>query len=338
MGTLTNSVTGLPSECGSGQNTDAYGVPADGTTPLGAPIPYAGPGVLSPAVNAAIALCGVNPDLFRPYQGVSGIDRHVQTASSSYNALQFSLRHTVGGLALNLAYTYSHSIDDASSGLDTYFPNAYNLERASSNFDQRHLFSLSYVYDLPFFKAKGLRHNILGGWEWSGITIIQSGSPFSVGNQLVGDNAGVGNTVASLLSTPDVVGDPRSGIPSLNGVNGFGPALFNPSAFAAPRGLTFGDTPRNFLNDPRRTNFDMAVFKRFALGEKAGLEFRAEAFNVFNHTEFAWLGGGQGSAASNSPFSSPTSSATCYDLSCGFLQAGAAHNPRILQLALKLMF
>lgn len=298
--------------------------------------------------NLSIA-CGADADPFRPTQGFAGINRKVQTASSTYNAMQLSVRRTIGSLSLNLAYTYSHSIDDASSGLDTYFANAYDFQRASSNFDQRHLLSLSYVYDLPFFKTGGLAHTLLGGWQWSGITIIQTGSPFSVGNGLVSDNAGVANTVTSIPSYPDIAGDPKSNIPSLNGANGFGPSLFNPAAFAAPRGLTFGDTPRNFLNNPRRTNFDMAVVKNFAVTERANIEFRAEAFNVFNHTQFAWLGGGQGSAASNSPFSSPTSTASVYHTSptgclsdspitCGFLQAAAAHNPRILQLALKVMF
>jgi len=359
MGVTTVLATGLPTECGT--TTDQFGVPIDGTTPLSnTPIPYGGPGVLSPAVNAGIAVCGVNADLFRPYQGVGGITRKDQTASSSYNGLQLAVRHTIGGLVLNLAYTYSHSIDDASSGLDQYLPDTYNLNasRASSNFDQRHLFSLSYVYDLPFFKGKGLRDKLLGGWEWSGITIVQTGSPFSVinggGNGVPGDNAGVSNTLTLSASYPDLAGNPKSGITQVPGT-GFGPALYNPGAFVAPRGLTFGDTPRNFLNNPRRTNFDMALFKHFAITERVGFEFRAEAFNIFNHTEFAWLGGGQGSAASNSPSSNTTNSTGCYggtnfssgDASCvqpspgaasGFLRAASAHNPRILQLGAKFIF
>jgi hypothetical protein len=96
----------------------------------------------------------------------------------------------------------------------------------------------------------------------------------------------------------------------------------------------------------------MAIFKHFPIRESLGLEFRVEAFNVFNHTQFGWLGGGEGSAGSNSPFSNPTNSAACYggsnfsagDSSCvfdvgtGFLRAASAHNPRILQLGLKFMF
>ena len=84
--------------------------------------------------------------------------------------------------------------------------------------------------------------------------------------------------------------------------SGFGPLLYNPTAYAVPRGLTFGDVGRNSLTNPRRTNFDMALFKHVAFGESRAFEFRAEAYNVFNHTEWGALagGGGSGAGASNS--------------------------------------
>jgi hypothetical protein len=352
MGVGTNATSGLATECGSGTNNDAYGVATDGTTPSGTVLPYAGAGVLSPDVNAGIAVCGVNPNPFRPYVGVAGIKRQDQTASSVYHAFQLSLRKAVGSLLFNLSYTYSHSIDDASSGSDLTIPNTYalNAYRASSNFDQRHSFTLSYVYDLPFFRAPGLTHKLLGGWQWSGITLVQTGTPFTVtnggGNGVPGDNAGVSNTISAngVTSLPDMVSDPKAGVVQA-AVPGFGPLFYNPAAFVAPRGLTFGDTSRNSLVNPRRTNFDMALFKHFAITERMSFEFRAEAFNVFNHTEFAWLGGGAGSAGGNSPFSSPTNSATCYSgtnfsADCGspFLRAASAHNPRILQLGAKFIF
>src|SRR5262249_41190802 len=150
------------------------------------------------------------------------------------------------------SYTYSHSIDDASSGGDASFVDSYDFasNRASSNFDQRHVFTLSYIYDLPFFKGHGLAHSVLGGWQWSGITAIQTGAPFSVTNggadSIPGDNAGVANGLGG-GSRPDLVGDPFSSIPN-NGPgdapNSAGPLLLNPTAFAAPRGLTFGTSPR----------------------------------------------------------------------------------------------
>jgi hypothetical protein len=307
------------------------------------------------ANNLAVA-CGNDPDPYRPFVGIGSIIRKDDTASSNYNALEVSVRHNVGGLQLTFAYTYSHSIDDSSDWNDSTFPNAYALNsyRASSNFDQRHNFDIGYVYDLPFFKSPGMKHKLLGGWEWSGITLIQSGTPFSVYNGGVGsipsDNAGVANALATGGSFPDLVGDPKSGIPNVS-QPGFGPLLFNPSAFVAPTGLTFGDSGRNILNNPWRTNFDMALLKHFAISESKYFEFRAEAFNVFNHTEYSWLGGDAGSAADNANGSGATGSNTigCYgannsagDPSCTtttpFLRPGAVHNARILQLALKFIF
>jgi hypothetical protein len=331
---------------------DAYGVPTNASTPSNAVVPYGGPGVLSPAVYLGVAACGTNPDPFRAqFPGIGSITRIEEKASSTYHALEISGRHTVGGLQLSLSYTYSHSIDDSSSARDPLIVNTYDLarERASSNFDQRHLFTLSYVYDLPFFKNPGLANKILGGWQWSGITTVQTGTPFTPGNGIVGDNAGVGNNVSTGASQsfPDVAGDPKANIPNLP-FTGFGPLFYNPSAFAPPRGLTFGDTPRNFLINPRRTNFDMALFKQLAINERVHFEFRAEAFNVFNHIEYAWLGGGFGSAASNSPFGSSNSTVTCYEQQSpgctteaggnAYFRPAAAHNGRILQLGAKFIF
>jgi hypothetical protein len=302
-------------------------------------------------INLQIA-CGANADQFRTqFPGIGSITRIEEKASSVYHSLQASARHTIGGLQLSLSYTYSHSIDNSSSARDAVTLNTYDLARvrASSNFDQRHLFTLSYVYDLPFFKSPGLTNRILGGWQWSGITTIQSGTPFSATNGVFGDNAGVGNgvSVGSAQSYADVIANPKANIPNV-AFPGFGPLFYNPNAFAPPRGLTFGDTPRNFLTNPRRTNFDMSLFKRFAIKESMAFEFRAEAFNVFNHIEYAWLGGDLGSAASNSPFSSSNNTLTCYEQltpGCtspsggnGYFRPAVAHNGRILQLGAKFIF
>ncbi len=347
---------------------DAYGVPMNAETSYGTLVPYT-PGVSGgPPSGAAVNLfvaCGGSPNAFRPYAGYGSIGRKDETASSNYNGLQLSVRRSVGGIQLNLAYTYSHSIDDSSSANDVGLLNSYNLNayRASSNFDQRHSISLAYVYDLPFFKGGGLAHRLLGGWEWSGITLIQSGSPFSVynaGNGTIApaDNAGVGNNFSQIDnlahltggSYPDLVGNPRTGAQNAPDPP-YGPLLYNPAPFVAPRGLTFGDAGRNILNNPWRTNFDMALIKHFAVTESKYFEFRAEAFNVFNHTEFSWLGGDGGSAGDNSGAGNSDSTVSCYggannsagDPSClpsatGFLRPGAAHEARILQLALKFIF
>ena len=340
---------------------DAYGVPMNAVTSYGTPVPYTpgvGGGPPSGAAANLFVACGNNPNFFRPYPGWASIGRKDQTASSNYNGLQVSVRHNIGGLELSAAYTYSHSIDNSSSANDAGLINAYDLNayRASSNFDQRHNINIAYVYDLPFFKGKGLTHKLLGGWQWSGITLIQSGSPFSVYNKAFSDNAGVGTGASQIGnisgltggSYPDLVGNPRAGVQNTP-FTGYGPLLYNPAAFVAPRGLTFGDAGRNILNNPWRTNFDMALLKHFAVTETKYFEFRAEAFNVFNHTEFNWLGGDGGSASSNAGAGNTDSTVTCYggannsagDPSCLpslLFRPGAAHAPRILQLALKLIF
>jgi hypothetical protein len=357
---LANGARDPITDCGA--TLDAGGVPMDALTASGVPVQYNAPGAnglpSGPAVNLGIA-CGelTAPDAFRTqFPGIGSVSRIEEKASSIYHALQMSVRRSVGALQVSASYTYSHSIDDSSSARDPIILNTFDLARAraSSNFDQRHLFTLSYIYDLPFFKSPGLAHKLLGGWQWSGITDIESGTPFSVGNGEFTDNAGVNNGVSSssASSYADVVGNPRSGVPNF-AFDGFGPLRYNPAAFGPPAGLTFGDSPRNFLTNPHRTNFDMALFKRFAIKESMAFEFRAEAFNVFNHIEYAWLGGDLGSAASNSPIGNANSTATCYvqvdgpgciqPTSVGgggnaYFRPAVAHNGRIMQLGLKFIF
>ena len=336
---------------------------ASGTTPSGVPIPgYNTDGnwydqtLGTPGVNMYVA-CGNAADPFRPYLGYSDIRLQENAGSSNYNGLQLTARKSVGKLQVSAAYTWSHSLDDVSSAGDVSFLNSYNMgmNYGSSNFDQRQVFTLAYIYDLPFFVGSGLKHTLLGGWQWSGITTIQTGAPYTVTNagfNASGDNAGVGNGVGT-GSRPDLVANPNASVsgsgPANFGGNNYGPLLVNPAAFAAPQGLTFGDEGRNVVRNPRQTNFDMALYKHFPVRESMSFEFRAEAFNVFNHTEFGYVGGDAGSAANNSNLTSFSNSAGCYngpgnttnDPSClgtGLYRPAAAHNPRILQLALKFYF
>jgi hypothetical protein len=359
-----------PADCATVNfNTDPNDVNATATVNGGLPVTG------SWANNLAVA-CGVTNNsgvspagFYVPYAGIGGITRKEQSASSNYNALEATVRHNIGGLELTAAYTYSHSIDDSSDGADTGFVNAYNLNayRATSNFDQKHNISIAYVYDEPFFKERGLARTLLGNWEWSGITLIQSGTPFSVYNLgfggVTGDNAGVANSVATAGSYPDLVGDPRAGVSSaafggdLVG-QGFGPLLYNPAAFAQPTGLTFGDAGRNILRNPWRTNFDMALMKHIPVTESKYFEFRAEAFNVFNHVEYNYIGGEAGSAANNFGLGTGTNEISCYggannsagDPSCAtgsptlggnpnpVFRPSGTHLPRILQFAVKFIF
>jgi Carboxypeptidase regulatory-like domain len=321
---------------------------------------------------------------FRPYQGFGEIHALQNVADSSYHGFQTVLRRTKGPLTAGVAYTFSHSIDDASDRTDPTFVNSLDLRsnKASSNFDQRHLLNVSYVYSLP--KLGQYIDNWLAGspspapsdspdttvakpgtssrwaralgdgWQFSGITTYQTGTPFSVinnaGSDGIGvlDNAGVANGVGA-GSYPDVIphvsanSRPAAG----NNVSSFGPILLNPSEFVAPRGLTFGDAGRNFLNNPSRLNFDMSLIKHFAIHEGSEVEFRLEAFNIFNHTQFRLYNPDRGNTGSNtiSCYGGPNYSAGAYfpggqDCLTGnsFLHPVDAHRPRTLQLALKYSF
>ncbi len=311
--------------------------------------------IVGQAYNNLQVACGLSPDPFRPYYGVGAITRLDNGASSTYNAFQASARRTMGAFQFSVAYTWSHSIDDSSSRYDVGALNAYDLSanRASSSFDIRHMLNISYVYDLPFFKSPGKLHAILGSWQFSGITTFQTGTPFTpINGGAYADNAGSGNpssiTAGSYVDLTGV--SPYQDIPNVPyGAGGLGPLVANPAAFAAPRGLTFGDAGRNSLRNPGFSNWNMALFKHFPVKEKAAFEFRAEAFNVFNHTEWGPVGGDAGSAAYNG-FSSATNAANCFggannsagDPTClgasTFLYIGIAHPARILQLGAKFIF
>jgi hypothetical protein len=293
-------------------------------------------------INLNIACGNVIPDQYRPYQGYDSIYGILTGASSSYNALQVSGRHNGGGLELTLAYTYSHSIDNSSDRYDTSFVNSYALNsyRASSAFDQRHIFTVSYIYTLPIFKhTNGLKGSLLGGWQVSGITTAQSGEPVSILNGGTYDNAGVGNNVGS-GSFADIVGDPHGKKPHFDPVPGipYGPLLDNPGAYSQPTGLTFGDSGRDSLAGPGRLNFDMGLFKHFKLKESMALEFRAEAFNIFNHPQWNGINNNSCGLEVNSGASDCVNGDNIGDLPNGFLHPSGAHNGRIGEFGLKFLF
>jgi hypothetical protein len=302
--------TGACTGPGGGGGTWASGQTVPGTS---------GPLNAQSALNLNVACGLVIADTLRTaFPGYSNLNSLRDVANSVYHSLQVTANRTVGDLTLSLAYAYSHSIDDSSDRGDAAFVNAFNFaaNRASSNFDMRHSLSISYVYGLPFFRGSGLKHTLLGGWQVSGITIAQTGLPFSVVNGGgLGDSAGVANGTAASSSRPDLVGDPHNLSGNTN------PLLFyNPSAYATPTALTFGNVGRNTLNLPGRLNFNFGAFKRFSITERAGFEFRAETFNIFNHTQF--------NSISNS-FSPGSSS---------FLVLNGTHDPRRMQFGLRFYF
>lgn len=339
----------------------------------------------------ATGVTGTTPSaLVRYAPGIGQIYSLENVANSTYNSFQTTLRQISGPLTLGVAYSYSHSLDGASDRSDSTFVNSYDLRssRASSNFDQRHLLHISYLYNLPvrrltqsflsnitgspgpddlstphrvpeeFLKAR-LWRVLLDDWQLSGLTMFESGIPFTVLNNGSAngvssqDNAGVFNGVG-IGSYPDLVGNPHGSHPKVSGSSAtFGPLLLNPGAFAAPTGLTFGSASRNPLNNPHRWNFDTALDKHVKLGETRSLEFRAEAFNVFNHTQFRIYDPVLGNQANNTVNCyGPEGSANAYsagdpgngttDTGClvgnSFLHPVDARRPRTIQFGLRLAF
>jgi hypothetical protein len=281
------------------------------------------------------------------YPGWDTIDGLGFQASSSYNALQISGRRTARNLEVTAAYTYSHSIDNTSDRYDGSFVDSYNLaaSRASSNFDQRHILNFSYIWTLPSLAQHSLlTRTVLGGWQYSGITEIQTGDPFSIVGPVY-DNAGVANgegTGSYVDKAPGVSTSVGAFHYSKYQPGLFGPLLFNPAAYNAPQGLTFGNSGRNSLHMPRTSNFDMGIFKHFPVKEKATIEFRAEAFNIFNHPEFTAVNNSApdcyGSNAGSTFNFGYNPCVQGVDGPSSFLHPSIVHDPRLLQFALKVLF
>lgn len=326
-------------------------------------------GSIPPPLQSTLRTPG---NVLAPYYGQVYSLQNV--ANSIYHALQIGVRRTAAPLTLGISYTYSHGIDDASDRTEATFINAYNLpsNRASSDFDQRHLLTISYVYQLPLMKlnkllqfadddptnevsahgngmSESLTRRIWDGWELGGITLYQSGTPFSVLNAgsvdgvSVPDNAGI-VTVVGPASYPDISSTPL-GVPlgARNNATAFGPLIGNPGQFIAPTGLTFGDAGRNFLRNPNRTNLDLQLSKNFTLTESRSMQFRIETFNLFNHTQFRVFDPSHpGNAGNNVVSCYGESNGSAGDPGClassDFLHPIDAHRPRTIQLGFKFLF
>jgi hypothetical protein len=237
---------------------------------------------------------GANANLYRIYQGYAGITQVESLTNTSYNSLQAGLRvENKHGLTAQVSYTYSHEIDIASgdlgstnfSGGQSFVSNPFNLDydRGSGVLDRRHIFSVNYDYHMPFFLTSGaLLRTTLGGWELSGVTTAQSGSPLFI--TYSPDTVGLGGDTQN---RPDEVGSTK------------GPKSqkewLNTAAYAAPLAPWAGGTNEGFgtagkdsVVGPGLFNWNIALFKSFNLtrGEGPRFEFRVESFNTFNHTEF----------------------------------------------------
>jgi hypothetical protein len=259
-----------------------------------------------PTTAVVAANPGVNLDALRPYKGYNSIRETDNVATSRYNSLQATWnKRFAKGSMFGASYTFAHSQDDGSAQRDV-IPNSYNAHNlwADSQFDVRHILVINYLYELPFFRnGSTLTGKLLGGWQISGITQFQTGTPCStISNN---DFAGVGQdgnvdgnsgNIAQCLGSSSgqfwaINGDPKIiGNMAHNGASdpNFWFATTNSSGspiFTAPSTGTFvtQNDVRNRIHNPGFANWNVGLYKKFAITERFGLQFRAEAFDAFNH-------------------------------------------------------
>ena len=260
---------------------------------------------------------GGNTDLRVPYLGYSSNSvLYRANGFSNYNALQAGIRKSLSkNLQLTASYTWSHALD-VQSNLGLFFNGNNPLNPrdsyATSTYDRTHVFTFSYMYQLPSLSQKGALASVVNGWGLSGFTTLQSGQPYNLYD--------FSGAVSSLYNSTNVnISDPLLGfipgvtIPqvTLQGMHGIDVTkpLFDtsklyiptvqPGTFGVPDCATvsgaqvcdtyesaFSSSGRNTFRGPFQSRFDMALTKRTRLGENRNVEFRAEAFNIFNHPDF----------------------------------------------------
>lgn len=261
--------------------------------------PPAVPGTTTAQVNAS-----------RPIQGYGNINFTDTSANSSYNALLAKVEKRAGhGLLFISSYTYSHSLDDASTAVQ----NSRNIagEYGSSGFDVRHNFTFSPVYELPFGRGRahlqnGIPGAIAGGWQLTGIVALQTGTPLTPIY-----TANISNTLNN-EDRPNVVGNPNNGPKTVA-------KWFNTAAYSTPASGTFGNAARGSITAPGSKDVDFAVSRVVSvIPERLKAEFRAELFNSFNHPNFQFPAIDPGSAS--------------------FGKITGANDPREIEFALRLTY
>ncbi|MGH9657011.1 MAG: hypothetical protein ACRD96_00615, partial [Bryobacteraceae bacterium] len=262
----------------------------------------AGPGASTANTNVRRVLNQGNPQNARFGGAVfGGITDQLTDANSNYTSLQLGLtRRFVGGFRFTQAYTWGHAIDNA-SGLRVG-SNPYNagVDRGNSEHDIRHRYVTSYIYELPWLRQQhGAVGRVLGGWGVSGITTFQTGTVLNIteatdrclcagGNQRPDY---IGGAITIYDARGVVNGRPNSyfdgtGAGSATGEgNPYFRRVGSGTTFAAGAGR-YGSMGRNVLHGPGIANWEVAFFKKTTLVEGHTLEFRAEWFNIFNHTQF----------------------------------------------------
>jgi hypothetical protein len=260
------------------------------------------------------------------YQGYHSIRLATDEGNAHYNSLQTSLRGRVArDLELQAGWTYSKATDPTTGGGNGFdldnVSNPYTgwrYDQGPSVFDRRNVVFINYIYDIPLFRdtANKAAKAALGGWQLSSIISVMSGAPLNISQG--------GTTAASIVANSSVRPDLTGSISYPKKISEW----FDPSAFSAPVCATgpdcWGNLGHDALRGPGRDNWNMSLFKNFNFNERSRLEFRVDAFNVFNHTQ--WVGNdNQGGIDTNLGDDS-------------FGAVSSAYDPRILQLGLKLVF
>jgi hypothetical protein len=274
----------------------------------------------------------VPPANVAPYPAFGAVSWRGDAGNSTFEAVQFNLRRAFhNGFLLSSNYMWSHSINDGSiGGGDSDTPqNSFcrSCDKASSDFDVRHLFNLSTVYALPFGAGKhyltspGVRRSLLGNWEVSAIGTAQTGLPVNI--TIDRSNASVPGLYAiSGSERPDYVAGQ-----SLTPAGGSTPSHWiNLAAFAVPANGTFGNLGRNAFRAPGITQLDLGVSKFVPVTERLGIRFRGDLFNLANRAQYG---------APNADVSASNSGVITTTLSN---YATGRGTPRELQLSMKIVF
>ena len=265
----------------------------------------------------------------RPFLGFNAINVLESAFDSNYNSLQVSFRKRLPHAGvLGIAYTYSKALTDNGSDRSNAPQNAYNWhegEYGPAPFDRKQIFTLNYVYPLPFLRGNSMVDHILGGWQFSGIITTYTGLPYTATTSSV-DPAGLGIIGSSAASIrPDMVCDPQANAPKqFNGIGGTGqPVWFNTACFQpTPQGaIRPGNAGRYTIRGPGFFNWDAALMKEFGLtkSERVRMQIRGEGYNWLN-----WV--------NPSTFGSTNITSTVFGEITGFRAA------RRVQLAAKLTF
>ena len=253
-------------------------------------------------------------NLARPFPGYESIIIRETAGRSRYHGLLASFRHE-GGRAGLASVNYTASRNNADATYDNSFvdtpqnPRDADDEFGAAGTDRMHIFSASYVYELPFGRggAKRWWTTVLAGWQVSGITRIESGSA-----------ARLRVPIFPGALRPDQTGDPGAGDQP-------GLLWFNPAAFAAPRAGEYGTAPVAPFRLPGRHQWDIALARQFGLGGARRLQFRAELINAFNHTQFLDV---------NTTCTARPGTTAC-DTASGFGQVTSTRPPREVQLGVR---